>query len=58
MDSLLLEMDILEVQNMLFRNMCRQGQHRQREIYRVNPDGTEEAVAYYASREKVFELYD
>ena len=28
------------------------------EIYRVNPDGTEEAVAYYASREKVFELYD
>ena len=33
MDSFLLEMDILEVQNMLFRNMCRQGQHRQRERY-------------------------
>ena len=28
------------------------------EIYRVNPDGTEEAVAYYDPKEKVFSLYD
>lgn len=28
------------------------------EIYRVNPDGLEEAVAYYNKKEKVFTLYD
>ena len=28
------------------------------EIYRVNPDGTEEAIAYYDPKEKVFSLYD
>jgi hypothetical protein len=28
------------------------------EIYRINPDGTEEPVAYYDSKEKVFKLYD
>lgn len=28
------------------------------EIFRVNPDGTEEAVAYYDSKDKVFKLYD
>ncbi len=28
------------------------------EIYRIKPDGTEELVAYYDSREKIFKLFD
>ena len=58
MDSLLLEMDSGSPEYVVPEYVSSGTTPTAGEIYRVNPDGTEEAVAYYASREKVFELYD